>query len=420
MTDFGLAKVLDEQSELTVTGASLGTPRYMSPEQIQGRNVDGRSDIFSLGVTLYEMLTGQPAFDGDTPLALMYQIVHESFPAVVDVNPNVSTRTAEMLVRMTARDPGDRYASAADVCVEIDALLQTPLASIPIIDIDLGESAPTPGPALAAAPSRAGAPSQPASNASSWSAILRTPNGRRGLAAIATVVLVALIIAGVTSLMKGPSGAGLGTGLPEAAAQEATVSVSSEPNATTEPEPETPGAPATEPGSESLVMQISEFPLEVGQKWIFETDIGMDVTLAIVDQFTNSKGMEIFGWRLYGDMGDIYQFWGRTDNAVYLYISPEDLLPQGVFRFPLRAGAKWEYDYYSSPDNRDADKQKIAQAYVAPEEQVQVPAGEFTTLRVKFPGNYDFWLVPNIGIVKFTEKIGGARVFSLKEYQPAP
>jgi formylglycine-generating enzyme required for sulfatase activity/predicted Ser/Thr protein kinase len=110
--DFGLARATAASTKLTADGTQLGTPMYMSPEQINGNPVDGRTDIYSLGVTLYEMLTGRPPFQADTPMALMYQITHKPLPDVSKQNAAVPDNVVELVAGMTAQDPGRRYPSA--------------------------------------------------------------------------------------------------------------------------------------------------------------------------------------------------------------------------------------------------------------------------------------------------------------------
>src|SRR5258706_4487417 len=85
VTDFGIARITD--SSKTKTGMVLGTPSYMSPEQLAGKKIDGRSDIFSLGVTLYQMLSGRLPFEGESMTQLMFAIANNPHPAIPDYNP---------------------------------------------------------------------------------------------------------------------------------------------------------------------------------------------------------------------------------------------------------------------------------------------------------------------------------------------
>ncbi len=105
--DFGIAKL--PSSTLTQTGSVLGTPSYMSPEQIRGEELDGRSDLFSLGTILYELLTGTKPFKGDSLPALTYQITTEDPPPASQLNPRVPSELDEILRRALAKNPDDRY-----------------------------------------------------------------------------------------------------------------------------------------------------------------------------------------------------------------------------------------------------------------------------------------------------------------------
>src|SRR5258706_1880331 len=86
VTDFGIARITD--SSRTKTGMVLGTPSYMSPEQLSGKKVDGRSDLFSLGVTLYQLLTAALPFQGESMATLMFKIANEPHPAATIVRPD--------------------------------------------------------------------------------------------------------------------------------------------------------------------------------------------------------------------------------------------------------------------------------------------------------------------------------------------
>lgn len=103
LTDFGIAHLAN--SSHTLAGQMLGSPRYMSPEQAMGREVDGRSDIFSLGAVLYEMLTGHYAFDGDSLPAIVYRVIHEAPVHASTLRPNLPARLTDLLARMLHKDP---------------------------------------------------------------------------------------------------------------------------------------------------------------------------------------------------------------------------------------------------------------------------------------------------------------------------
>jgi serine/threonine protein kinase len=111
ITDFGIARLTD--SGRTRTGVVLGTPSFMSPEQLQGRPVTGRSDLFSLGVSLYQLLTGQLPFRGDTMPGLMMKIAQEPHPRICAINPAVPAGLDPFFERALAKEPAERYASGA-------------------------------------------------------------------------------------------------------------------------------------------------------------------------------------------------------------------------------------------------------------------------------------------------------------------
>ncbi|GAB5404657.1 MAG: hypothetical protein Aurels2KO_28880 [Aureliella sp.] len=116
VADFGLARVLlGDDPNLTRAGTTLGTPMYMSPEQIQDGKVDIRSDLYSLGVTLFHMLAGQPPFSGESPLAIAMQHVSAEIPSVEDIRKDVPDTLSELTRRLLAKSPDDRFASPAEV-----------------------------------------------------------------------------------------------------------------------------------------------------------------------------------------------------------------------------------------------------------------------------------------------------------------
>jgi tRNA A-37 threonylcarbamoyl transferase component Bud32 len=122
VTDFGIARSLEEEG-LTADGRVLGTTDYVSPEQALGHDVDGQSDIYSLGIVLYEMLTGDVPFHGENQVSVAMKHVREDLPDVQLMRPEVSARLAAVLDRMTEKDLALRHADAAAVEVDLEDAL---------------------------------------------------------------------------------------------------------------------------------------------------------------------------------------------------------------------------------------------------------------------------------------------------------
>lgn len=114
LSDFGIARATASSATLTGTGA-VGTPGYMSPEQIAGKSVDGRSDIYALGVLTYEMLTGERPFDADTPAMVMVKQMTEPAPRLIDARPDLPLEYDALLKRTMARQPEKRPQTASEM-----------------------------------------------------------------------------------------------------------------------------------------------------------------------------------------------------------------------------------------------------------------------------------------------------------------
>lgn len=191
LTDFGIARLLDEGQRLTRTGTSIGTPEYMAPEQAQGQQVDGRTDIYALGIVLYEMLAGWVPFSAQTPVATLYKHVNEPAPPLQQVNISVQDWLGAVVGKALAKRPVDRFQRAKEMA---EALRQqrepaAVAAPPPSRDQDQGAATQVAGAATAerAAPAR------------------RKLNLTPILMGVLGVALVAALVVGGVSLFGGGS-----------------------------------------------------------------------------------------------------------------------------------------------------------------------------------------------------------------------
>jgi serine/threonine-protein kinase len=124
LTDFGLVKA-GEGTKLSTTGVIFGTPEYMSPEQAQGEKVDRRSDVYSLGIMLFEMLTGQVPFEADTPLEVPVKHLTAALPLPREVNPDIPEPVERVILKAMAKAPEDRFQRVSEM---VEALRQAAIA----------------------------------------------------------------------------------------------------------------------------------------------------------------------------------------------------------------------------------------------------------------------------------------------------
>lgn len=129
LTDFGIAKIVGG-TQYTATGAVTGTPAYMSPEQGQGERGDERSDIYALGVVLYEMVTGRVPYDADTPLAVILKHISAPLPLPRQLNPAVPEAVEQVILKALAKAPDDRYQTVAQMTGALEAALAGEAVSV--------------------------------------------------------------------------------------------------------------------------------------------------------------------------------------------------------------------------------------------------------------------------------------------------
>ena len=134
IADFGLALMGGAATRLTATGMLMGTPGYLSPEQCLDQEIDLRTDIYSLGVSFFEALTGKIPFSADSPLALLRQIVEVEAPDLSELNPEIDEKLVAMVARMMVKDREERYPDCAELISDLQNFLETSGASASLIE----------------------------------------------------------------------------------------------------------------------------------------------------------------------------------------------------------------------------------------------------------------------------------------------
>src|ERR1035437_7775522 len=205
--DFGIARaVSDAQATMTQTAQVIGTAQYLSPEQARGERVDARSDLYSAGCLLYELLTGRTPFTGDSPIAIAYQHVRENPIPPSQVDPEIPGWADAIVLKAMAKDPADRYQSAGEMSEDIQrALSGMPVAAPTRAEMyqgtrRMGQGTMAAGPTSAIPAYRYGPEDQP------------PDRGRRRIWRWAVIGLVALLLLGTGGDGLGHRGGGEGEG----------------------------------------------------------------------------------------------------------------------------------------------------------------------------------------------------------------
>ena len=203
LTDFGIARELNDEG-VTATGRVIGTTDYVAPEQAMGKEVDPRSDIYSLGIVLYEMLTGDVPFEADNQIGVAMKHVNEELPDVQVIRPDISAASARVVDRATTKNPDDRYQTIEEMVDDLQAALE----------VEAIRAGGTTGEATsvldAVAPPRRQIPT---SKTSPWPAVI--------------MLLVALVIAAGTAyfISRGDTGGGGGGGAGGGGSSESQIAL---------------------------------------------------------------------------------------------------------------------------------------------------------------------------------------------------
>jgi len=269
LADFGIAKLTDGDSTkaLTATGGTMGTPAYMSPEQVQGGHLDGRSDVYALGIILFEMLTGKRPYEASTPMAVALKHVTDPVPSLPKADLPAECQT--IVNKALAKTPDHRYATASSLAQDVQALtghqplpsgikaVEHPATEVIMPSFAASRAAATQAPLPAPAPSQPVARAAPpvAPSATPPGAKASAPRGRKlpawlfGIGGVIAIIVCIAIAAAAALLMNQGDGAKATTTptIPVAVVEENTTPATATPETTLPETPTTETAPITPP-----------------------------------------------------------------------------------------------------------------------------------------------------------------------------
>jgi serine/threonine-protein kinase len=281
--DFGIARALGEGQNMTQTAAVIGTAQYLSPEQARGEAVDARSDVYAAGCVLFELLTGEPPFQGDSPVAVAYQHVREDPRRPSEVNAEVGDELDSIVLKAMSKNPANRYQSAAEMRADLVRVLrgQRPLAPQVMSEDErtamLTGTGTMPGVAGATTRRLTGGTANRHAAPPAWNGQpgAGRDNRRKVFMGLGAAAVLALIVFVATRLFGGPGAPEQVTVLDVAnqvqeAAREQLINQGLKPNIKSVPSPDSPQIPAgqairTEPAAGSGVSKGSQIDLYISK-----------------------------------------------------------------------------------------------------------------------------------------------------------
>ncbi len=251
--DFGIAKLLSAQTQLTRTGMALGTAAYLPPEQIMGKTLDQRADQFSFGVLAYELITGVRPFSGDSMSTILYAIAHKQPESVANQCPGCPPRLATLIETCLAKDPDDRFAGFGEIIAELDGLATRTIATVPTVPaavplVPAAVPPPLPSPEPTAAESLAPTRQLPVEGQEAPN-VRNTTSRKLWIGLLAAAVILAL---GIGALLVTRSGQGPG---------ETAVTADTSP-AARDAAAEDASVPSQPPEPEDRVVEVTETPAD--------------------------------------------------------------------------------------------------------------------------------------------------------------